>query len=338
MTGTIEKLKQGKDLSLDEMHGVMLQIMKGEVSEKHLADLLIALKNKGETEQEIAGSALAMRDMSVKLELRADMDPVDVCGTGGDESGTFNISTAAAFVVAGAGIKVAKHGNRSISSKSGSADVLRELGCNINMAPRSSASALEETSITFMFAPEYHPAMKHVAPVRRELATKTIFNMLGPLTNPAGTRRQLIGTYNTQAAEKMAAAAAYLNMERICFICTDGRFDEVTLSGLTEVIEYTTDGSKKWTVGPATFGYPELELKQISGESAEQNAQTIRDIFSSHEKTPAFYVTAANAAMGLYSAGFASDLNECQRAAEDAILSGKAQRTLDHFIEFGRGK
>ena len=337
MTEMIEKLTRGMDLSLDEIRSVMLQIMRGEVSEARIAALLIALKIKGETAAEIAGSVLAMREMSVKLELDGEMDPVDVCGTGGDESGTINISTAAAFVVAGAGVKVAKHGNRSISSKSGSADVLRELGCNINMAPQASTKALEETGITFMFAPDYHPAMKHVAPVRRDLATRTIFNVLGPLTNPAGTRKQLIGTYSLEVAEKMAAAAEFLNMERICFVCTDGKYDELTLSGLTQVIEYTGQGIKKWRIGPVELGYPEIKLQQISGESAQHNAQTIREIFSGGEKTPAFYVTAANAAMGLYCAGFSPEIKECQRVAEDAIISGKAMKTLEQFIEFGKG-
>jgi len=336
ITKIIESLVAGNDLSFDESYQVMLKIMNGEVNNSQIAALLIALKIKGEQAEEIAGSARAMRKMSVKVKSDLVKNAVDVCGTGGDNSGTFNISTATAFVAAGAGVKVAKHGNRSISSNSGSADVLKELGVNINLSPQKSTRALEEIGITFLFAPDYHTAMKHVAPVRKELGMKTIFNILGPLTNPAGTKKQLIGTFNVAVAEKMAQAAEYIDMERVCFICTDNRFDEITLSGVTNVIDFSENGISKYQLSPSSFGYSAVEIDKIKGDTPSYNAEIIRDLFSSNEKTSHFYVTSANAAMGLRCAGFSEDLHECVKAAEDSILSGKALKKLDQLIEFDK--
>ncbi|MCK5034174.1 MAG: anthranilate phosphoribosyltransferase [Calditrichia bacterium] len=332
----LEKIIAGEDLTFDESHKVLLCIMSGEVNHSQIAALLTALKIKGETHEEVAGFVSAMREKSIKIKPKNNQ-VIDVCGTGGDFSGTFNISTAAAFVVAGAGITVAKHGNRSISSKSGSADVLKELGVNINLSPDQSEKALEEIGITFLFAPDYHPAMKYVAPVRQELGMKTVFNILGPLTNPAGTKKQLIGTFNNQTAKLMARAADFLQMEKVLFVCTDNRYDEVLLSGETLVYEYqATKEVTTFTLTNKSFDYPEIELKDIKGDSAEQNAKILRHIFTSQEKTPAFYVTAANAALALYAADYSSDLKICIQAAEDAIISGKAQEKLEQFVEFGR--
>ena len=336
MKEQLEKVISGIDLSFDEARQVMLRIMNGEVNNSQIAAYLTALKAKGEHSREIAGSTRAMRDMGVKIEKLPEGTVIDVCGTGGDESGTFNISTAAAFVVAGAGIKVAKHGNRSISSKSGSADVLKVLGVNINLSPQKSAQALHETGITFLFAPDYHPAMKHVAPVRRELAMKTIFNMLGPLTNPAGVRRQLIGTYNDQAAEKMARALEYLDMERVCLICTENQFDEITLSGTTKVFEYTPQEIKQYQLDFKELGYPDIDPAEIAGDSPEHNAGLLQELLSAGRKDARFYVTCANAGMGLYCAGYADSIAECLSAAEDSLLSGKAKQKLDELIEFDK--
>jgi len=232
----LEKITAGENLSFEESKQVMGFIMDGQASPEEIAGLLIGLKTKGETADEVAGAAHAMRTRSIKIDSRGN-HVIDVCGTGGDNSGTFNISTTAAFVVAAAGIRVAKHGNRSITSKSGSADVLKALGININMTPERATEALDQVGLTFLFAPDYHPAMKHVAPVRRELGMKTIFNMLGPLTNPAGTKRQLIGTYSRSAAKLMHEAAAMLDMEQVSFVCTADRFDEIILSEPSDVYE-----------------------------------------------------------------------------------------------------
>ena len=335
MKEQLEKVINGIDLTCDEAHQVMLKIMGGEVNNSRIAAYLTALKSKGEHYQEIAGSARAMRDMSIKIKTNLNEPVIDVCGTGGDESGTFNISTAAAFVVAGAGVKVAKHGNRSISSKSGSADVLKELGVNINLPADKSAQALNEVGITFLFAPDYHPAMKHVAPVRRELGMKTIFNMLGPLTNPARIRRQMIGTFNNLAAEKMVKALEYLEMEKVCFLCTDNRYDEITLTGPTQVFEYTPDQIKNYNVNFEEFDYPILKINDLAGDTPGNNAGMIRVLFTSGKKDAKFFVTAANAGMGLYTAGYSDSLANCLKAAEDSILTGNAKERLEKLITFG---
>jgi anthranilate phosphoribosyltransferase len=331
----IEKIIASENLSFDESFETMSHIMSGEVNNTHIAALLTALKCKGEHPDEVAGFAKAMREKSVKLDSSGIQNAIDVCGTGGDGSGTFNISTAAAFVIAGAGIPVAKHGNRSISSKCGSADVLTELGVNVNLSPEQSAKALKDVGITFMFAPHYHPAMKFVAPVRKELAMKTIFNLLGPLTNPAGTKRQLIGTYNDSASELMSEALKHLEMEKVCLVCTENKHDEITLNGNTKVKEFSNRKEiKAYTINNESFGYPVVNHNEIKGDSSKQNADIITKLFTENKKNAAFFVVAANAAMGLYSAGVAEDLQECKNIAEGSILSGKAFQKLEQLKNF----
>jgi len=331
----IEKATLKENLTFEESYQAMLRIMEGEINHAQMAGLLIALKCKGENPDEIAGFATAMREKSVKIN-PGEGQVVDVCGTGGDSSGTFNISTAAAFGVAGAGLKVAKHGNRSISSSSGSADVLKELGVNIDIEPEQSEKALNEAGIAFLFAPRYHPAMKHVMPVRRELAMRTVFNILGPLTNPAGTKHQLVGTFSNQTAKLMASASEKLQMEKVCFVCTNGRYDEILLNGTTRVYEFTAqNGLQEYTVSNETFSYPKVDLDEIKGSTPEHNARILRSVLDGKEKTPFFYVTAANAAMGLYSAGYSPDLKECAKVAEESILSGKAKMKLEQLIGYG---
>lgn len=330
----IEFLIDGNDLSFEQSLEVMNAVMSGEVNNSQIAALLTALKAKGETSPEIAGFAAGMRNKSLRLP-GSHPDAIDMCGTGGDSSGTFNISTAASIVAAGAGVKVAKHGNRSMTSKSGSADVLKALGVNISLTPEQAAATLEDAGICFLFAPGYHPAMKYAVPVRKELGFKTVFNILGPLTNPAGTRKQLIGTFNTEAAELMANALPNLEMERVLLVCTDNRYDEVTLTGTTEVIEYQAGKElSKRTIDHETFGYPKLKLEDLRGGEPDENAVILKDILEKKKKTPAYYVTAANAAMGLYAGGFAESLEQCTTAAEEAIDSGKALNVLEHLIQY----
>jgi anthranilate phosphoribosyltransferase len=238
-------------------------------------------------------------------------------------------------VIAGAGIPVAKHGNRSISSKCGSADVLSELGVNVNLSPEQSAKALKDVGVTFMFAPHYHPAMKFVAPVRKELAMKTVFNLLGPLTNPAGTKKQLIGTYNDSASELMSKALKHLEMEKVCLVCTENKHDEITLNGNTNVKEFSNGKEiKTYTINNESFGYPVVSHDEIKGDSSNQNADIITKLFTENKKSAAFFVVAANAAMGLYSAGVSEDLQECKNIAEDSILSGKAFQKLEQLKKF----
>lgn len=330
----LEKIITKQHLTFQESFEIMKSIMNGEVNNSQLAGLLIGLKSKGKSAEEVAGFASAMREKSIKIKTNNTLT-IDVCGTGGDNSGTFNISTAVALVVAGAGVSVAKHGNRSISSLCGSADVLQELGININLTPEQSEKALHEIGITFLFAPNYHPAMKYAAPVRKELGMKTIFNMLGPLTNPAGVKHQLIGTFNNQAAELMCSASELLGFEKVCFVCTDNRFDEILLNGDTNVYEYNKDvGTKNYKLSNEMFSYPKVSIEEIAGADAKTNAAIILNVLKDKMCNGAFYTICANAAMALYSANYSTDLDICKQAAEHSILSGKAYDKLVELKEF----
>lgn len=331
----LDKLLDKIDLTFEEATQVADLLMNGEINNPQIAALLTALKIKGETSNEIAGFATAMRKNGIKL--NSDIsNTIDVCGTGGDNSGSFNISTAVAFVVAGAGVKVAKHGNRSITSKSGSSDVLTELGVTIDLTPEQSKRALDEIGIAFLFAPIYHPAMKNVAPIRLELGFKTIFNVLGPLTNPANTVKQMIGTFNNDIAFKMAEASKILGMEQVAFVCTNNQYDEITLTNSTKITELKKSNISSREIDASTFGYNNITLDEISGGTPKENAQIIIELFSSSENTPHLNVVAANAALALHTSGKYSTLKEAQIAAEDSILSGKALNKLNQLIEFGK--
>jgi anthranilate phosphoribosyltransferase len=335
MKGKLEKVIAGESLTFDEAYEVMYSIMSGNENNSKIASLLTALKIKHETAEEVAGFAKAMRDKAVTIKCD-DENAIDVCGTGGDGSGTFNISTAVGFVAAGAGVKVAKHGNRSISSKSGSSDVLHELGVDVQLTPELSEKALNEIGIAFLFAPLYHPAMKHVAPIRKELEFRSIFNILGPLTNPAGVKRQLLGTFNDEVAKLMSDSLTHLDMKKVCFICTNNSMDEVSLTHPTNVIETMDNGGRYfYQLTNESFGFPKVELKDIQGNSAKENAEIIYKIFSGKEKTPGYYVVAANAALAIKAAGVCGDLAECVKIAEESIQSGKTLQKLNELKEFG---
>ncbi len=331
----LEKVIEGENLSFDEAYHVMFSIMSGNENNSKIASLLTALKIKHETAEEVAGFVKAMREKVIKIKCD-DENVIDVCGTGGDNSGSFNISTAVGFVAAGAGVKVAKHGNRSISSKCGSSDVLHELGVDVQLSPELSEKALNEIGIAFLFAPLYHPAMKHVASIRKELEFRSIFNILGPLTNPAGTKRQLIGTFNDATAMLMSEAVKYIDMKKVCFICTNNSFDEISLSHAANIIETMgNNGMFFYQLTNESFGFPKVELKDIQGSSAKENAKIIRKIFSDKEKTPAYYVVVANAALALKVAGVSDDLNVCIKIAEESIQSGNTLKKLNELKEFG---
>lgn len=330
----IEKVIEKENLTIDEASEVMLKIMNGEVNNSQLAGFLTSLKAKGETAEEIAGFAIAMREKSIKINTDIE-NTIDVCGTGGDNSNTFNISTAAAFVVAGAGVKVAKHGNRSISSLSGSADVLKALGIDIELSPEKAEKALNEIGIAFLFAPVYHPAMKFAATVRKELGIRTVFNILGPLTNPASVKKQLVGTFNSSVSKKMAKAARYLNYDKVCFITSENNVDEITLNGNTCVYEFENEkGVFNYQINNYKFGYPQINPHNIAGNSAEDNAKIMLNIFNNKNNNGAFHVVASNAAMGLYAAGFSDELKVCLEAAEESIISGKALEKLNALRKF----
>jgi anthranilate phosphoribosyltransferase len=330
----IEKAIAKENLSFDEAYDAMISIMNGSVDNSNLAGLLIALKSKGESASEVAGFAKAMRDKSIKIHSDSD-NAIDVCGTGGDNSGTFNISTAVAFVAAGAGIKVAKHGNRSISSKSGSADVLQELGININLTKEQAEEALNRIGITFLFAPLYHPAMKYAAQVRKELGIKTVFNMLGPLTNPAGVKKQIIGTFSRSAAKIMCEALNYLDSEKVCFICCNDMFDEVHLGDFTTIYEFAKGSENKfYDISNDDFDYPKIHFNQIKGDSSAENAKIILEVLGNKTMNGAYHTIAANAALALYISGYSENLKECARAAEDSILTGSAIDKLNELKNF----
>lgn len=334
MKNYIEKILDREDLTMEESYNAMNLVMTGSIDNVNLAGFLIALKAKGESPEEIAGFAKAMRDNCIKIN-SSGKNTIDVCGTGGDNSGTFNISTAVSFVVAGAGVKVAKHGNKSISSKCGSADVLQQLGININLTKEQAEETLEKIGITFLFAPLYHPAMKFAAQVRRELGIKTVFNMLGPLTNPAGVKRQVIGTFNIKAAKTMSAAAKYLEHEKVCFICCNDKFDEIHLGDETSVFEYNGNGQiSDYIVNNKSFGYARTNYHDIKGDSAERNAEIIIDILERKIKNSAYYTVAANSALALYVAGYSDDLMKCVKGAEESILNGEALSKLNGLKNF----
>jgi anthranilate phosphoribosyltransferase len=331
----LEKVIEGHSLTFDEAYEVMYSIMSGNENNSKIASLLTALKIKGESSEEVAGFVKAMREKVVNIKCQNER-VIDVCGTGGDGSGTFNISTAVSFVVAGAGVSVAKHGNRSISSKSGSSDVLHELGVDVQLNPEVSEKALNEIGIAFLFAPLYHPAMKHVAPIRKELEFRSIFNILGPLTNPAGVKRQLIGTYSDNTARLMSEAIKLLEMQKVAFLCTNNAYDEITLTETTNVYEVSHDHSMYfYSLTNENFGFPKITLDQLLGGSAKENAQIIYDIFSGKTTGPAYEVVLANAAMALKTSSISDDLNECIHLAEESIKSGATLKKLNELKEFG---
>ncbi len=329
----LEKVIEGNSLSFNEAYKIMYSIMSGNENNSQIASLLTALKMKGETSEEVAGFVKAMREKVIKIQCD-DEYAIDVCGTGGDGSGSFNISTAVAFVVSGAGVSVAKHGNRSISSKSGSSDVLHELGVDVNLTPEHSQWALSKIGIAFLFAPLYHPAMKHVAPIRKELQFRSIFNILGPLTNPAGVKRQLIGTYNDDTTKLMSDAVEHLEMDKACFVCTNDSFDEISLSHTTNVVEYSPEMKNIYKLTYESFNFPKINLDEIKGNSAKENAEIIYNIYSKKEKNAPYYVVAANSALALKVSGVSDDLQTCIEMAEDSIQSGKALQKLNELKSF----
>ena len=331
----LEKVMVGESLTFDEAYKIMHSIMSGEENNSKIASLLTALKIKGETSEEVAGFIKAMREKVINV--KCDNERViDVCGTGGDGSGTFNISTAVSFVVAGAGVSVAKHGNRSISSRSGSSDVLHELGVDVQLNPELSEKALNEIGIAFLFAPLYHPAMKHVAPIRKELEFRSIFNILGPLTNPAGVKRQLIGTFNDETARLMSDAIKLLEMQKVAFVCTSNAYDEITLTDITKVYEVNQDHSMYfYSLTNDHFGFPKITMDKLQGGSAKENAEIIYNIFSGKTNGAAYEVVVANSAMALKTSGISNDLLECKNIAEESIKSGATLKKLNELKEFG---
>ncbi len=327
--GVIQQLIDGQDLDRGAARGTMDQIMSGGATDAQIGAFLIALRCKGETVDEIAGFAEAMREKATPI--GGGREPmIDTCGTGGDGSGTFNISTAVAFVAAGAGLCVAKHGNRAMSSKCGSADVLAALGVDVEASAEKVATCLDEVGIGFLFAPKLHGAMKHAIGPRKEIGTRTVFNILGPLTNPAGARRQLIGVFAAELTERMAAVLRALGSERALVVHGSDGLDELTLTGPSQVTELRDGELETYEVAPGDFGYDVVDGSALEGGVAAENARILTDVLKGIAGAPRDVVV-MNAAAAIVAGGLADRLQDGAARAEAAIESGKALAALENL-------
>jgi len=329
LTRSIDTLASGRDLSLEDAAAVLSEIMAGNASEIQIAGFLIALRTKGETVQELAGLARTMRSLATPVSV-ARQDLLDTAGTGGGRR-TFNVSTTAALIAAGAGCTLAKHGNRSATGLSGSADVLEALGARIDLAPASVARCIEEVGFGFMFAPAHHQATRFVIPVRRQLAVRTIFNFLGPLTNPAGAKRQLIGVSDPAYLETMAGALAVLGTEHALLVSSEDGLDELSISAPTRVVEVLDGELREYTVSPEEVSLERSPAEAVPGGDPEQNADTARRILAG-EAGAARDLAVLNAGAAIYAGGGAESLRTGVGAAQEAIDSGKAAAALDRFV------
>ena len=328
----IQTVVAGGSLSRAQADRAMEEILTDHVTPAQFGALVTGLRVKGETDDEIAGLADAMRRHATSVDL-GDMSVVDTCGTGGSGAGWFNVSTTAAFVAAGAGAKVAKHGNRGMTRASGSADVLEALGVKLDVAPRTVAASVAEAGVGFMFAQAYHPGMKFAAPLRREIGIRTVFNILGPLTNPAGVRRQLLGVADFALAPKMAGALGKLGAERVLVVHGDDGVDEISLAGPTQVADLDDGATRVYTITPDDLGLPPAHPNEFIGGSAEKNADITRSILAGVETGPKRDVVLANAAGALIAAGSARDWRPAVEMAAAAIDDGSAGRSLQRLIE-----
>jgi len=333
----------GQSLSRQDARAVMAEVLSGKCTDSQIAGLLVGLRMKGETVEEIVGFAEAIRAAAIPLNLKNDsaLDVsdterdalVDTCGTGGDTSGTFNISTATAFVVAGAGVRVAKHGNRSISSKCGSADVMEALGVNINLPPERLVECLKQVGIAFLFAPLMHSAMKHVQTARRELKLRTVFNLLGPLTNPARASAQVVGVYSAELVDKLAEALSMLGVRRALVVHGMDGLDEITITGPTRIAEVRDSEVHTYEVTPEEFGMPRARLEDISGGDAAANAAIIRAVLDGTQSARRDVVL-LNAAAALVAAGKANHLSDAVPLAMESIDSNAAKKKLNDMVHF----
>ena len=326
----IGRVASGVSLSVDEAHAAFDAMMAGEATPSQMGGFLMALRVRGESVDEITGGARAMRARALRIE--APEGTIDTCGTGGDAKGTFNISTAAALVTAGCGVPVAKHGNRALSSRSGSADLLGALGVNIDADMALVREALREARIGFLMAPRHHGAMRHVAPTRVELGTRTVFNLLGPLANPAGTRHQLIGVFDEKWATHMASVLRNLGAERVWVVHGSDGLDELTTTAPSTVVELRDGAICRFEVLPEDAGLPRASLDDLKGGDAERNAAIVRAVLDG-APGPARDVVLLNCAAALIVAGRAGDLREGARHAAKAIDDGKARAALDKLVE-----
>jgi anthranilate phosphoribosyltransferase len=329
---------EGRDLSGEDMRSVMHQVMGGEATPAQIGGFLVGLRMKGETIEEIAAAVQVMRELATAVVVQAD-HLVDTCGTGGDGADLFNVSTAASFVVAAAGGSVAKHGNRSVSSSCGSSDVLAFLGVPLDLSPQQVARCVEEVGMGFMFAPGHHSAMKHAIGPRRELAQRTIFNVLGPMTNPAGVRRQVIGVFDQALCRPMAEVLKRLGSEHVMVLHASDGLDEITLNGSTHVAELRDGSISEYQLEPGDFGMESCDLDGLAVSTAEQSVNLIRAALGAGTEKSALKarnIIALNAGAAIYVAGVAATLADGVQMAEDAIGSGAALQKIDEFVQFSQ--
>jgi anthranilate phosphoribosyltransferase len=330
LTRAIDGLASGVDLSADETAAVLAVIMAGEATETQIAAFLIALRTKGESENELAGLARTMRALATPVRTHRD-DLLDTCGTGGGRR-TFNVSTTAALIAAGAGCAVAKHGNRSATSLSGSADVLEALGARIDLDADAVARCVDEVGFGFLFAPSHHQATRWVIPVRKELGVRTVFNFLGPLTNPAGARRQLIGVSDPSYLDRMAGALAQLGVDRALLVSSEDGLDEMSTSGATRVVEVEGTQRRSYTVTPADVGLPTATFDEVAGGTPADNAATTRAILDGQDGPPRD-IAVLNAGAAIYAGGRAASIAEGVALAQETIDRGTARTTLERYVE-----
>ncbi|VAW50257.1 Anthranilate phosphoribosyltransferase [hydrothermal vent metagenome] len=330
MQGAIKAVTEKNDLSTEKMRETMRLIMTGEATPAQIGGFLIGLRMKGETIDEIAAAANVMRELANKVEVDKN-HLVDTCGTGGDASGSFNISTASAIVVAAAGGKVAKHGNRSISSKSGSADVLETAGVNLEISPEKVAECVNEIGVGFMFAPLHHSAMKHAIGPRREMAVRTIFNVLGPLTNPAGAPNQVLGVFSKDLVEPLAHVLKQLGSEHVLVVHAEDGMDEISISSPTFVAELKNGEIVTYTIKPEDFDMPSADLEQIRANDSAHSLEIIKSVFDNTEGA-AKDIVSLNAGAAIYAAGLTSSLIDGVDKAQQVIASGDVAKKLEQLI------
>src|SRR5438128_12445779 len=327
---------EGTHLSRAQAAAAMDAMLDGGAPVSQMAGLLVALRMKGETSDEIAGAAQALRSRAARVEVGLER-LIDTCGTGGDSSGTFNISTTAAFVAAAGGARVAKHGNRAVSSKCGSADVLAALGVEVELSPEAVASCIDECGIGFLFAPRHHAAMRHLAPVRKELGLRTLFNLLGPLANPAGARRQLLGVYSPQLVPVLAQPLVELGWDRAFVVHGYGGLDEISTAGPTVVCEVRSGVVRQFELSPEDAGVDRAPLEGLRGGDAQQNAEALRGVLRG-EKGPQRAATLLNGGAALAAAGVCETIADGVRLAERAIDSGAALDRLERLVQVSQAR
>ena len=330
MQSAIKAVTEKQDLSAEDMTNVMRLIMIGEATQAQIGGFLVGLRMKGETVDEVAAAASVMRELSTKVEVEKE-HLVDTCGTGGDSSGSFNISTASAFVVAAAGARVAKHGNRSITSKSGSADVLEAAGVNLELSPEKVADCVNEIGVGFMFAPMHHSAMKHAIGPRKEMAVRTIFNVLGPLTNPAGAPNQVLGVFSKDWVVPLAEVLKQLGSEHVLVVNAEDGLDEISIGSPTLVAELKDGEVKSYTIQPEDFGLQRADLSTIKAADAQDSLNIIKGVLT-NQSSPAKDIVCLNAGASIYVAGLANSLAEGVERAAQVIAEGKASEKLQELV------